>query len=274
MGLKPLQDWVLISRAEPEEKTAGGIIIPETTKDKPAEGVVLAVGPGRFKKEKGKKEKKFVPTVLKPGQKVMFIEYMAKDIDLGDKEITLIREDDILGTVEGSSELEVKPHYHIETKKDRPPMVQEKPREEKKEPAVQVQEKAPEPPKAVAVPRTSKKAAKRSVKKPAKTVTGTVAKKAAAIPKPAAKKTSPKKVIAKKAVPEKSAVKKTAPKKAAARKMAPRKTAAKKAVPGKSAVKKTAPKKAVVRKTAVKKSAARKPAPKKAVSKIKARSRK
>ena len=235
MGLKPLQDWVLISRAESEERTTGGLIIPETAKDKPAEGIVLAVGPGRYKKEKGKEEKKFVPTVLKPGQKVMFIGYMAKDIALGDKEITLIREDDILGIVEGSGELAVKPHYHVETKKDRPPMVQEKRKEEVKKPEGQAQVKASAPPKAAA-PGAAKKAAKNTAKK--------------AVKKPVKK--------AGKAVPKKTALKKTA---------APKKAAARKTAAGKSAAKKTAPKK-----IAAKKSESGKPLQKKTVAKKKARS--
>src|SRR5512135_2240498 len=73
MNLKPLQDWAVIMRAEAEERTSGGIIIPEVAKEKPLEGVIIAIGPGRYKLEKGKekekeKQKKFVPTVLKPGQ--------------------------------------------------------------------------------------------------------------------------------------------------------------------------------------------------------------
>jgi len=129
MGFRPLHDWVLIRRDEAAEKTAGGIIIPEAAKDKPAEGMVFAIGPGRFRKEEGRKgkgreEKKFVPTVLRPGQRVVFIDYMAKDVDLAGETITLLREDDILGTLEGKGEVAVKAHYQLEAKADRPPMVQ------------------------------------------------------------------------------------------------------------------------------------------------------
>ena len=132
MGFKPLHDWVLIKRGIPEEKTSGGIIIPDAARSKPAEGVVEAIGPGRYKQEKDKKgkdkkEKKFVSTVLKPGQQVMFIDYMAKDVTLDGQEITLIREEDILGTIETANALTTKKPYHVEVKKDRPPMVQDKP---------------------------------------------------------------------------------------------------------------------------------------------------
>ncbi|RPI35755.1 MAG: co-chaperone GroES, partial [Nitrospiraceae bacterium] len=58
MKLKPLQDWAVIQRAEPEEKTAWGIIIPDTAKDKPTEGVVLAIGPGKYEIEKGREKEK------------------------------------------------------------------------------------------------------------------------------------------------------------------------------------------------------------------------
>jgi chaperonin GroES len=127
MGFKPLHDWVLIRRGTPEEKTIGGIIIPDAARSKPTEGIVEAIGPGRYKQEKDKKEKKFVPTVLKPGQQVMFIDYMAKDVTLDGQEITLIREEDILGTIETSNALTTKKPYHVEVKKDRPPMVKAKP---------------------------------------------------------------------------------------------------------------------------------------------------
>jgi chaperonin GroES len=60
MGFRPLHDWVLIRRNEPEEKTGGGIIIPDAARSKAAEGIVEAIGPGRYKEEKGKKEKKFI----------------------------------------------------------------------------------------------------------------------------------------------------------------------------------------------------------------------
>ncbi|MDP2158633.1 MAG: co-chaperone GroES, partial [Nitrospirota bacterium] len=137
MSFRPLHDWVLIKRSKPEEKTSGGIIIPDAARSKPTEGVVEAIGPGKFEEEKGKgkKEKKFVPTVLKPGQRVMFIDYMTKEIVLNGEEITLIQEDNILGVFESSGAVAVKERYHVEVRKDHPPMVQaEKAKAETKKP--------------------------------------------------------------------------------------------------------------------------------------------
>ena len=218
MKFRPLHDWVLIKRSKPVEMTGGGIIIPDAAKDKPAEGTVEAVGPGRYKQEKGKKDKKFFPTVLKPGQKVMFIDYMAKDVELDGTEITLIREDDVLGIIENRGDLTVKKAYHVEIKKDRPPMVQAQP-EKKAESAV-------------------------GVKQPAKTKkekqAGAAVKKTAAHAPKKGKEGALKKTV-KEAGPKKTApkkgVKKAAAKKAAAKKVAPRKTAKK------AASKKVAPKK-------------------------------
>jgi len=96
MKLKPLQDWAVIQRVEPEEKTASGIIIPDSAKDKPTEGVVLAIGPGKYEIEKGKekeKKKKFIPTVLKPGQRIMYGKYSAREIELDGETIALVREE-------------------------------------------------------------------------------------------------------------------------------------------------------------------------------------
>lgn len=108
MGIKPLQDWVLIEQAEAIEKTEGGLIIPETAKEKPVEGKVLAVGKGRWEalekkegsKSKGKEEKVFKPTVIKPGDQVLYEKYGTTKIDLDGKEFILVRESDILGWVE------------------------------------------------------------------------------------------------------------------------------------------------------------------------------
>jgi chaperonin GroES len=101
MKLRPLHDWVLLKRGEPAGKSVGGIIIPESAKEKQSEGTVEAVGPGRIRK--GKKGEKFVPTVLKPGQRVFFTDYAARDINLDEELITVIREEDILGTLEGAA---------------------------------------------------------------------------------------------------------------------------------------------------------------------------
>jgi chaperonin GroES len=107
MGFRPLQDWVLIVQAETKEKTAGGLIIPDAAKEKPVEGRVLAVGKGRWEapekkwgsKPKEKEEKVFKPTVLKPGDNVLYEKYGAAKIDLDGKELILVRESDVLGCV-------------------------------------------------------------------------------------------------------------------------------------------------------------------------------
>jgi len=100
MRIRPLNDWVVLQEAEAETKTAGGIIIPEVAKEKPQWGTVVAAGPGAYKAEEGKgkkKEKKFVPTEVRPGDKVLFEKYMAKEFDTADKKITMVREEYILG---------------------------------------------------------------------------------------------------------------------------------------------------------------------------------
>lgn len=102
MRLKPLHDWVLIRRSEPEGRTAGGVIIPRVAEEKQTRGVVEAVGPGRVMK--GKKGEKFVSTVLRPGQQVFFGEFAARDINLDGEEITLVREESILGVFEGGGD--------------------------------------------------------------------------------------------------------------------------------------------------------------------------
>ena len=109
MGIQPLQDWVLIEPSEAKEKTAGGLVIPDTAKEKPVEGKVLAVGKGRLEtpekkwgskpKGKEKEEKVFKHTVLKPGDQVLYEKYGTTKVDLDGKELVLVRESDILGWV-------------------------------------------------------------------------------------------------------------------------------------------------------------------------------
>ena len=108
MGIQPLQDWTLIEPSEAKGKTTGGLFIPDTAKEKPVEGKVLAVGTGRWdipeKKfgstPKKKEEKIFTPTVLKPGDQVLYEKYGTTEIDLDGKELVLVRESDVLGLVE------------------------------------------------------------------------------------------------------------------------------------------------------------------------------
>jgi len=101
MNIKPLHDWALIRPKEAEEMTAGGIVIPDTAKEKPSEGEVLAIGTGKFVEEKDKKgklkEKKFVKTVLKPGDHVLYEKYSATKVGLNDEEMVMVREEDVLG---------------------------------------------------------------------------------------------------------------------------------------------------------------------------------
>ena len=101
MKIKPLNDWVLLEAGDSEEKTAGGIIIPESAKKKPEWGHVIAAGPGAYKseKEKGKeKEKKFVPTEVKAGDRVLYERYAAREFEIDGQKITMVRESDILGS--------------------------------------------------------------------------------------------------------------------------------------------------------------------------------
>jgi len=104
MKIRPLHDWVVIQKAEAEGKSPGGIIIPEVAKEKPQWGTVVAAGPGAYKtekgKEKGKEKKMFVPTEVKPGDKVLYEKYMAKDVGTGGEEVTMVREEYILGVME------------------------------------------------------------------------------------------------------------------------------------------------------------------------------
>jgi chaperonin GroES len=108
MKFRPLQDWVVIEQDSSEDKTKGGIYLPDTAKEKTQSGKVISVGEGRFqsdddkwKKKSGeKKEKHFVKTVLKPGQRVFFEKYGSTQVEIDKKEYLLIRESDVLGFLE------------------------------------------------------------------------------------------------------------------------------------------------------------------------------
>ena len=95
MKIRPLQDRVLVKRIEEEEKTKGGIIIPDTAKEKPQMGQVMAVGGGK-KTEDGK----VVPLDVKKGNKVLFSKYAGTEVKIEGEELLIMREDDILGIVE------------------------------------------------------------------------------------------------------------------------------------------------------------------------------
>ncbi|OGQ52381.1 MAG: co-chaperone GroES [Deltaproteobacteria bacterium RIFCSPLOWO2_02_FULL_57_26] len=92
--VRPLHDRVIIKRLEEEEKTKGGIIIPDTAKEKPQEGRVIAVGPGKHE------DGKLIPMDVKEGDKILFGKYSGAEIKLNGEEHLILREDDILGIIE------------------------------------------------------------------------------------------------------------------------------------------------------------------------------
>ena len=92
--IRPLHDRVIVKRIEEEEKTKGGLIIPDTAKEKPQEGRVVAVGPG--KQDDGK----VIPLGVKAGDKILFGKYSGTEIKLDGEEHLILREDDILGVIE------------------------------------------------------------------------------------------------------------------------------------------------------------------------------
>ena len=95
MKIKPMNDRVLVLRVKEEQKTAGGIIIPDTAKEKPQEGKVVSVGPGKM----GDDGKHSVPDV-KVGDRVLFGKYAGTEIKIDGVEHVFMREDDILGVLE------------------------------------------------------------------------------------------------------------------------------------------------------------------------------
>ena len=95
MKIRPLGDRILVKRIEEEEKTKGGIIIPDTAKEKPQEGRVIAVGNGKVL-ENGK----LVPLEVTTGDRILFSKYSGNDIKLDGEEHLIVRESDILGVIE------------------------------------------------------------------------------------------------------------------------------------------------------------------------------
>ncbi len=106
MKLIPLHDWAVIVPSEAGERTAGGLYIPDTAKEKPEEGVVEAIGPGAYEQEKRgkkkeeKKERKFIPTTVKPGDRVLYERYAGQTYKINNEERILVRERDILGLLD------------------------------------------------------------------------------------------------------------------------------------------------------------------------------
>ena len=96
MKLRPLHDRVVVRRLEAEEKTAGGIIIPDTAKEKPMEGEIVAAGPGA-RDETGK----LVPLDVKEGDRILFGKWSGTEVKLDGEELLIMKETDIMGIIEG-----------------------------------------------------------------------------------------------------------------------------------------------------------------------------
>jgi chaperonin GroES len=94
--IRPLQDRIIVKRVQEEEKTKGGIIIPDSAKEKPIEGKVIAVGNGKVQ-EDGKVR----PLDVKAGDRILFSKYAGTEIKIDGEEHLIMREDDILGVIEG-----------------------------------------------------------------------------------------------------------------------------------------------------------------------------
>jgi chaperonin GroES len=95
MKLKPLQDRILVQRVKEEEKTKGGIIIPDTAKEKPVEGRVISVGIGKLS-EKGNR----IALEVQKGDRILFGKYSGNEIKIEGEEYLIMREDDVLGVIE------------------------------------------------------------------------------------------------------------------------------------------------------------------------------
>jgi chaperonin GroES len=96
MKIRPLHDRVIVKRLEEEEKTKGGIIIPDTAKEKPQEGKVIAVGKGKVNEDG-----KVIPLDVKAGDRILFGKYSGSEVKIAGEEHLIMREDDILGVIEG-----------------------------------------------------------------------------------------------------------------------------------------------------------------------------
>lgn len=92
MKIRPLQDRVIVERVEAVEKSAGGLYIPDTAKEKPQEGKVIAVGKGKHREDGG-----IIAMDVKSGDRILFSKYAGSDVTLDGKEFIIMREDDILG---------------------------------------------------------------------------------------------------------------------------------------------------------------------------------
>ncbi|MCA1960293.1 MAG: co-chaperone GroES [Desulfomonile sp.] len=95
MKFRPLHDRILVERVESEEKTAGGIILPDTAKEKPQQGKIIAVGTGKHTEDG-----KVVPLEVKVGDHILFGKYSGSDVKIEGVEYLIMREDDVLGIIE------------------------------------------------------------------------------------------------------------------------------------------------------------------------------
>jgi chaperonin GroES len=100
MHFRPFHDRVVVRRIDADEKTAGGIIIPDTAKEKPQEGEVVSTGPGA-RNEKGE----LVPLELKAGDRVLFGKWSGTEVKIDGEDLLIMKESDILGIIEGSPRL-------------------------------------------------------------------------------------------------------------------------------------------------------------------------
>jgi chaperonin GroES len=98
MKFRPLHDRVLVRRIDAEEKTAGGIIIPDTAKEKPMEGEVIAVGPGA-RNEKGE----LFPLDVKSGDRILFGKWSGSEVRMDGEDLLIMKESDIMGIIEGAA---------------------------------------------------------------------------------------------------------------------------------------------------------------------------
>ena len=98
MKFRPLHDRVVVRRVEQEGKSAGGIIIPDTAKEKPMEGEIVAVGPGG-RDESGK----LIPIDLKPGDRILFGKWSGTEVKLDGEELLIMKESDVMGVIEGGA---------------------------------------------------------------------------------------------------------------------------------------------------------------------------
>ena len=98
MKFRPLHDRVVVRRVKSEEKTAGGIIIPDTAQEKPQEGEIIAAGPGA-RDEAGK----LVPLDVKPGDRILFGKWSGTEVKIDGEDLLIMKESDVMGVIEGKA---------------------------------------------------------------------------------------------------------------------------------------------------------------------------